>query len=177
MYSQCYILDCSLPAVYISKRLCRVHYLRGYRTGNPLGAVSPTEETRFWSKVERTESCWLWTAGQDGKGYGQFHRGFPLRTVIRAHRYAFLMSGKTIPEGLELDHLCRNRRCVNPDHLEAVTIATNNLRGESIQAVNARKTHCLRGHPFTEANTRINKAGARVCIVCSKSRRTRERSN
>jgi HNH endonuclease len=85
----------------------------------------PTEAERFWAKVDKTESCWLWT-GALAKGYGQF--GGTRKQRIQAHRWAYQELVGSIPEGLELDHLCRVRRCVNPAHLEPVTHSVNIMR-------------------------------------------------
>jgi hypothetical protein len=128
-------------------------------------ALSAADLTRFWSKVEKTSTCWLWTAGTC-RGYGHFHasRSVGGRT-LRAHRVAYELLRDPIPEGMHLDHLCRVRGCVNPDHLEVVTGATNTLRGISSPAINARKTHCRRGHEFTPENTYIDR-GSRRCKAC-----------
>lgn len=107
--------------------------------------------------------CWLWTGTLDKKGYG----GFSIARCkkILAHRFAYEHFREPIPKGLTLDHLCRVHNCVNPDHLEAVTRRENLLRGVGFPAVNARKTHCLRGHEFNDRNTRRAR-GARVCRIC-----------
>lgn len=94
--------------------------------------------------------CWQWTAGTNFRGYGRFYA--PPKNEA-AHRYAYEIVKGKIPEGLTIDHLCRNTGCVNPAHLEAVTGKENNLRSNNIPALNARKTHCIRGHPFTVENT------------------------
>jgi hypothetical protein len=104
---------------------------------------------RFWEKVEKTGGCWNWTAGLNAAGYGMFSDG---KTRL-AHRFAYEMVVGKIPDGLQLDHLCRNRSCVRPDHLEPVTNRENCLRGESPFAKHARQTHCVNGHEFTPENT------------------------
>lgn len=121
---------------------------------------------RFFSKVTRTESCWLWAATVIANGYGQFWANGRMRY---AHRVAYEMLVGAIPDGMQLDHLCRNRRCVNPKHLEPVAARVNTLRGESFAAVNAAKTHCAKGHAFDEHNTRRTKSGNRVCRSCNRS--------
>jgi hypothetical protein len=127
-------------------------------------------EERFWEKVVQTDTCWLWT-GSLSNGYGNIRprNGEPM---MRAHRFAYELLVGPIPEGLHLDHLCRVRHCVNPDHLEPVTQRVNTLRGFGACAQHARKTHCEHGHEFTEENTRISD-GERVCRTCA-NRRNRE---
>lgn len=125
-------------------------------------------DDRFRDKVTAGPNrCILWTAGTRG-GYGVF---VPVHSKrMAAHRWAYERLRGPIPEGLDLDHLCRVRHCVNPWHLEAVTRGENVRRGVSGPAVNARKTHCKRGHPFDEQNTRIIDAGRR-CRTCDNLRR------
>lgn len=123
---------------------------------------------RFWDKVcpEPNGGCWLWLAHVDRFGYGRINTP---RGPQSAHRLAYEHFKGPIPGGLEVDHLCRVRGCVNPDHLEAVTHRDNLLRGASPSAVNARKTHCKRGHPFSKANTSIVQDGRR-CLKCHRAR-------
>ena len=109
----------------------------------------------FWSKVNKTETCWLWTGHLNHKGYGRYGR-------IGAHRLTYIMFNGPIPEGYEPDHLCRVHNCVNPAHSEAVTKRVNILRGVSFSAVNAAKTRCPKGHPYG-----VNR---QVCRTCKKER-------
>jgi hypothetical protein len=122
-----------------------------------------TPEVRFWAKVEKREDgCWLWTRNCTSGGYGQFTNGGKKHL---AHRVAYEWLVGPIPPGLDLDHLCRVRNCVNPGHLEPVTRRENVRRGE---AGENRKdmTHCLRGHLFV-----IRDDGSRRCRQCQKRRR------
>lgn len=125
-------------------------------------------EQRFWEKVARTETCWLWTAATDTGGYGTF-------AIVRgraqgAHRIAYEWLVGPIPDGMHLDRLCRVRHCVNPAHLEVVTNGENVRRGVGPFATNLRKTHCVRGHAFDEANTRIDRRGYRQCRACGREK-------
>lgn len=117
----------------------------------------------FWNKVKKTESCWLWTAAKT-RGYGSF---FPcMGTHIYAHRFSYeLIKGK-IPKGLTIDHLCRVINCVNPAHLEAVTLRENVLRGNSLSARRSRQTHCIRGHKLDSENVYTTKRRQRHCKKC-----------
>jgi hypothetical protein len=129
---------------------------------------------RFWDKVDDdANSCWLWTAAIGHNGYGRFW--FDGRHV-RAHRFAYELLVGPIPEGMELDHLCRVRHCVNPAHLEIVEHRENMLRGDTIVALNSRKQACPRGHPFSPENTRVYR-GRRHCRACARihTRRWREK--
>lgn len=120
-----------------------------------------TVDERFWAKVEKTEGCWLWTASQDN-GYGNFWSG---TRQMRAHRWSYERLIGPVPDGLELDHLCRVRHCVNPDHLEPVTHRENSRRGV-VGWNNASKTHCPQGHPYDERNTRYRGPDGRSCRIC-----------
>ena len=121
---------------------------------------------RFWPKVHKTESCWLWT-GCTVEGYGRFNLN---GEAVPAHLMAYRELVGPIPAGLQIDHLCRNRGCVNPEHMEPVTSRVNVLRGEAFSAIKFRQTHCIHGHAFSPANTRIN-GTRRRCRACSNARR------
>jgi HNH endonuclease len=116
--------------------------------------------------------CYEWMGRTDGDGYGRMHvsrtlaDGSYLPQWKPVHRVAYEYWVGPIPEGLTIDHLCRNKRCFRPDHLEAVPSGVNTLRGEGAAARNARKTHCKHGHPFDEANTRYLPSGYRECKMC-----------
>ena len=130
--------------------------------------LSTTLTERFWAKVDQTETCWLWQGAVSSSGYGNVS-GVDRRTR-RAHRVAYELLVGPIPPGLQLDHLCRVRRCVNPSHLEVVTQTVNVLRGEGPTAKNATKTHCHRGHPLDKSNTRHRPSGGRTCRTCERIR-------
>ena len=122
---------------------------------------------RFWSKVRVAETgCWEWQGHLPKDGYGRLY----WRSAHRlAHRVAYSVLVGPIPASLQIDHLCRNHRCVNPAHLEVVTSRVNTLRGTSPSAVNATKTHCPKGHPLTPENNRTDRAkiGERACRKCA----------
>ena len=126
---------------------------------------STSVNRRFDAKwtPEPNTGCWLWAAGTSIGGYGQF---WSERKMVPAHRYAYTRWVGPIPDGLQLDHLCRVRNCVNPGHLEPVTSRENTLRGETVPAANAAKTHCVHGHEFTPGNTYIRPDGWRRCRIC-----------
>lgn len=132
--------------------------------------LTDAEQERFWSKVLRGEGCWEWGAGHVSAGYGTFTFG---GITYRAHRVAYTLARGPIPDGMTIDHLCRNRGCVNPDHLEPVTSRENTLRGVGPSAENARKTHCVHGHEFTIENTYVY-GRFRFCRTCNRIR-SRER--
>lgn len=139
---------------------------------------------RFWPKVDRDGPvpehrpdlgpCWLWLAGKTN-GYGRFNQVKPKRTSLLAYRVAYELTVGPIPDGMELDHLCRVRACVNPAHLEVTDHRTNTLRGDAPTAVNARKTHCVNGHEFTPENTGPQSNGGRRCRTCDRARPARRR--
>jgi len=122
--------------------------------------------TRFWDTVDRSGSdCWEWTGNVGDHGYGRFWHPVEKRIVL-AHRFAVSLVEELDPSS-EVDHLCRNRVCVRPDHLEQVTPAENKRRE---MAARPPKTHCRHGHAYDEANTFLNSAGYRECRTCLRSR-------
>jgi len=131
--------------------------------------LPPFQLERFWSKVKKSNNCWIWTAAKL-RGYGVFNINKKQRV---AHRISYEMFKGDIPADLELDHLCRNRDCVNPEHLEAVTHLENVRRGIPYRTI-YHKTHCKYGHEFTLENTRFYK-DERVCRTCNKIRLTKRR--
>lgn len=126
--------------------------------------MKKTALERFMVKVRQGENgCVFWTATTNWKGYGQFWTG---EQKVQAHRWAYEYFKGPIPEGLQLDRLCRNRHCVNPSHLEPVTSRENTLRGDTFQAANLAKTHCPQGHPYAGANLYVMPNGGRACRTC-----------
>lgn len=124
----------------------------------------------FWGRVEKTDTCWLWTGAIQKPGYGRY--SFEGRLWL-AHRWAYETFVGPIPEGLTIDHLCGVKNCVRPDHLEAVTSRENTLRSPNTMASrHAAKTHCPRNHPYDEANTLVS-GGARYCRKCMADRKRR----
>lgn len=124
------------------------------------GRNTPLAE-KVWKRITKTDSCWLWT-GSRTDGYGNMkHQG---RGVL-VHRVIYELLVGPIPGGLQLDHLCRVRNCVNPAHLEPVTPSENVRRGIAPAAANAAKTHCPRGHEYDEANT-YRTGNHRECHAC-----------
>ena len=172
----CSVDDCDREA--LARELCGLHYQRWTKFGDPLLSIQGrdrTEEDRFWVQVDKDGpiptgrpnlgQCWLWTGGLTN-GYGAFHLD---GRQTKAHIASFTWAHGEIEEGQERDHLCRNRACVRPTHLEAVTHWTNVARGISPHGENAVKTHCKHGHPFDAGNTYIRSDGARACRVCMRA--------
>jgi hypothetical protein len=126
--------------------------------------LDEAQRAYVWDRVHRGEVCWAWTGTIGPDGYGRlWFNG----VIYMAHRIVYeLLMGPITEE--TLDHLCRNRPCVRPSHLEPVSRGENMLRGETNAGRNRRKTHCVRGHPFDEENTRFRATGGRRCIACSR---------
>ena len=131
-------------------------------TDKPIPSLTPQQVHEFWALVRvdmyDTDACWPWTGAIDTHGYGSYR--WSLRPLHRcsAHRIAFILQRGAVPAGLELDHLCRNRSCCNPGHLEPVTHSENMRRM-------LPRTHCKRGHEFTDNNTRLRR-GKKECRTC-----------
>ena len=181
----CSVNDDSHSRGPLRNGMCGKHYMRQYRHGDAL-TVKPrnwrgTPEERFWVKVDKNGPvpghrpdlgpCWVWTGGKMTSGYGTFYPGGGRGTPqVGAHRFAYEMLREPIPEGMEIDHVCRNKLCVNAanGHLEPVT-RTENLRRVpgSFVAENPGKTPCPKGHPYDEENTRVRvKASGSVMRSC-----------
>lgn len=128
---------------------------------------------RFAEKVALTDSgCLVWLAGKSADGYGRFRPAGRQSSTTFAHRWSYEHHVGPIPDGLHIDHLCRNPSCVNPDHLEAVTCRENSLRGAGFVATNSAKTHCPVGHPYSGENLYTYR-GARACRTCRREARRR----
>ena len=198
MKATCSIEECTKDAV--KRGWCPAHYQRWRTTGDPLGSKPrvyidrkvPVAE-RFWPKVDvrGPDECWPWLAYLDKEGHGRFTvmgddgRGHP----IGAHRMAYQLAVGQIPEGMHIDHTChtndagcreakncQHRRCCNPRHLEPVTPDENRWRGRWAPTENAKRTHCQRGHEFTDENTYFPARGGRQCRECMRMRDRRRRS-
>lgn len=129
-----------------------------------LALLDPKKLARFEGKFLKEDGgCWLWTGLTDIRGYGLFHVD---RMSRRAHRVSYETYVGPIPHGMTIDHLCRVVACVNPEHLEPITRSENTRRSNNIFMQNARKTHCVRGHEFTDENTYRTRRGYRGCMEC-----------
>lgn len=175
----CSIANCGKP--FLARDMCSTHYSQWYCNG---GAGQPRPKVqlrqRFSSKVDKTDSCWNWTGTTQGGsrgGYGQLWADGKMR---QAHRVSYELHIGPIPDGLTIDHLCRNTRCVNPEHLEPVTQQENNHRGNTVSGVNSRKTKCHNGHELSGDNLRmwIDKRGRshRHCRTCARDNMRRYRA-
>lgn len=125
---------------------------------------------KILNNIEKTDTCWNWTGSINSKGYGELYAG---GKRYLAHRVVYENLVGKIYFGRVIDHLCRNTRCVNPQHLEVVTNSENILRGNSPSGLNKRKTHCKWGHEFSKKNlVPRNRKGKfwRVCRVCKNER-------
>ena len=140
----------------------------------PTSPILDTDDARFWAKVtKREDGHWIWSGATSSEGrYGAATLG---GRVQPAHRVAWRLCIGEVPDGADLDHLCRVTLCVNPEHLEPVTHRENVMRGKALAAENAVKTHCKRGHEFTPETTRITNTGGRQCMACARSEDGRAR--
>jgi hypothetical protein len=162
----------------VARKMCKRHYRRWQKYGDPLAPRQPMKRkdpyerwVKFVQKAEEEDGCWLWTGNTNNGGYGIFW--YDDRTGL-AHRWSYEHHKGPLGR-LHVDHLCRNRLCVNPSHLEKVTARENLLRGETAAAANAAKTHCPQGHPYSEDNTYVDNRNSRSCITCRKAADKRRR--
>ena len=133
---------------------------------------------RFWGKVEKSPECWEWSAYRYPNGYGMFTL---LDRKVQAHRFAYELEVAPIAAGEVIDHVCRNRACVNPAHLRVCSQRDNLMAdgSESLAKLNAEKTHCVNGHEFTDENTHwrtYRGFTTRECRACKRERMRRYRS-
>lgn len=170
MRTKCSVAWCNQSSAKLWGDLCRLH-------GSALLATGSAENTRLRNKdtnvhlaartvfpADGDDGCWLWSGAVSTEGYGRVDRKY-------SHRLWYELFFGCIPDGLTLDHLCRNRLCCNPFHLEAVTRGENVLRGESLSAKYKRRTHCARGHELTEDNKYYRPDGKGWnCRPCSRER-------
>lgn len=129
------------------------------------------------SLTPEEKGCYQWTDALCATGYGVIWVGGRKRTEL-AHRISYRIAKGEIPDGMHVDHLCRNRGCVNPEHLELVSLGENILRGRSLQAQNKAKTHCMHGHEFSVENTipKARPCGGRRCRRCEKIARDKKKA-
>lgn len=131
-------------------------------------AFTSRDQDRFLAKiVAGNNGCCVRTSSLDRHGYGRFSISGSAGRSVGSHRISYRMFVGPIPDGLTIDHLCRNRACVRPDHLEPVTNQENLRRGLGFGAINAAKTHCPKGHPYDTENTRWE-SGKRHCRSCNR---------
>lgn len=149
----------------MAKDTCSVEGCEPSRVDRRTLRIPPTE--RFWPRVDAHGACWEWMGGQAG-GYGRFNDG---ERIVSTHIWAWTDLVGPIPPGMTLDHLCLNRICVNPDHLEVVTRSENSRR-QPINVFRRAKTHCPVGHPYVEENIRPGRNG-RDCRLCHNERQLR----
>lgn len=121
---------------------------------------------RFWAKVEKTDTCWIWTGALNNCGYGVLRSD---SVMYCAHRFSYERNVGEIPDGLEIDHLCRNRACVNPEHMEVVTHAENMRRRVPAGT-------CVNGHDYTLENTIQRRDGSRRCRACERAKKAEYRA-
>lgn len=133
------------------------------------GSERDIERLRAAFAIDETTGCWAWTRHLNRDGYGHIRIG---GTKYRAHRAAYMLLVGPIPDGLVLDHLCRNRGCVNPEHLEPVTDEVNRMRGNGNDAKARRTGRCVNGHEYTPENTYVRPEG-RQCRACARERQAR----
>ena len=167
----CSIEGCDSP--HRSRGWCKKHYSRYLRNGDPLITLQAPPDEPFFDRllryVDASGDCWVWTGYTDRDGYGA---GRLRGNTEMAHRAVWEELVGPIPDGLTIDHLCRNKACVNPDHLEPVTVGENRRRGVNVLVQRMlRKTHCPAGHPYSPENTYTPPGTVkRQCRTCDRLR-------
>jgi len=151
----------------VAKGLCGAHYVRLKRTGSFDTTKFDPAPVRFWRKVQKTETCWNWT-GAVARSYGHFMIQQKPAITAKAHRYAYEHLVGPIQKDMTVDHLCRNKLCVNPAHMEIVTASENAKRGNPLRAT------CKYGHAYDAENTYHYETGPRKgrrkCRTCERLR-------
>lgn len=172
--TECNAPGCDNPrGQRIVRGYCRKHLYRWQKYGDPLAVerviAQGSPEERWMTKVVvESPGCWIWQGHTESRGYGLYR--YTVGRSMSAHRWVWEYLVGPIPDGLQLDHLCQVKCCVNPDHLEPVTARENSLRTYSVFANYARRTHCKHGHEYTPENTRYypHTGNARHCLTCER---------
>lgn len=134
--------------------------------------LNPSEHARIKRQIKVVDDCWIWQGPKTPNGYGK-HKIGPGHSDRVIHRILWEHhKDQPVPDGMQLDHLCRNRACCNPDHFEVVTASENTKRQDH---ANRRATHCPKGHEYNDENTRITPDGRRSCRPCDTDRTRRRR--
>ena len=148
----------SCDRTHDAKGFCRKHYNANARHGDPLACSKKPLEQRFWAKVDKSGECWEWTGCKSGTGYGSIGAGAPSKKTLSAHRLSYEMANGKTPDGLVIDHMCRNRGCVNPGHLQAVPQKQNSEnRGVVHSSTGVRGVFWNKGVRKYEARVRHNR--------------------